>query len=450
MKVYNSLTRAVEPFSPQDERWVTMYVCGPTVYDTPHLGNARPAVVFDVMFRLLRLRYNEVSYARNLTDIDDKIMERAAANNESIDTLTNRTIAEYHEIVDTLGCLRPTHSPRATDFIGPIKAQIAMLVMNGFAYEAEGHVLFSTEAYPEHGRLARHEAENLQTGEHRVKPASYKRNQADFVLWKPSDAGQPGWDSPWGRGRPGWHIECSAMIESLFADQTIDIHAGGGDLRFPHHDCEISQYACSHHQPNRVLANYWLHNGMLITGGKKMAKSAGNFFTVRDLLQQGFTGEEIRLALLQAHYRQPLDWKKGNVNLLQARSTLERWRAALTPFRGQVRAEPNATARDVLSALEDDLNTPMAIAVLHEQASLLNTSGDRSIAAGMLWALDVLGLLKDVSADTLSPDLQALYDQRLEARTNKDFARSDELRDALAAAGILVRDTKEGSYWWRK
>lgn len=449
MRLYNSLSRQVEPFTPQHPRSVTMYVCGPTVYDTPHLGNARPAVVFDVLFRLLRTRYDDVTYARNLTDIDDKIMERAAANNESINALTDRTIAEYRSIVDTLGCLRPTHEPRATDYIAPIKGQIAMLMMNGFAYEAEGHVLFSTDAYPEHGRLARHEAENLQTGEHRVKPASYKRNQADFVLWKPSEPGQPGWDSPWGRGRPGWHIECSAMIESIFADQTIDIHAGGGDLRFPHHDCEISQYACSHHRPNRVLANYWLHNGMLVTGGKKMAKSAGNFSTVRDLLNDGFTGDEIRLALLQAHYRQPLDWK-GHDNLLQARSTLERWRGALMPFRGRVRAAENAVASQVLTALDDDLNTPRAIALMHEAANALNVTGDEANAAGLLYVLDILGVLKDVSEDTLTPELQALFDERLEARKAGNYALSDTLRAQLSEAGILVRDSKEGTYWWRK
>jgi cysteinyl-tRNA synthetase len=444
--LHNSMSRASETFVPGDSRRISMYVCGPTVYDTPHLGNARPAVAFDVLFRLLRHIYGDgaVVYARNLTDIDDKIMDRAASNGESIDALTERTIAEYHSIVSALGCLPPTHEPRATANIDPIKGQIAALILNGYAYVAEGHVLFSVDAHPEHGKLTGHDQADLQTGQHRVEVASYKRNPADFVLWKPSTEDQPGWDSPWSRGRPGWHIECSAMIENLFADQTIDIHAGGGDLRFPHHDCEISQYACSHHEPGRVLARYWLHNGMLITGGEKMAKSAGNFFTVRDVMAQGYTGQEIRLALLQTHYRAPLDWKPPS-NLELAREALRSWQGALHRFR-DVAPAPNQHVVPVIAALCSDLNTPLAIAELHALSKAANSDSEEH-AAALAYALGLLGLSERVEA--LDAESKAILAERSEARLRGDYALSDTLRARLKDRGILVKDEKGGTVWWR-
>jgi cysteinyl-tRNA synthetase len=444
--LYNSLSRSVERFTPQDPNYVTMYACGPTVYDVPHLGNARPAVVFDVLYRLLRLAYgaDTVKYARNFTDIDDKIMDRAAQNGEPIHALTERVIVQYHEVVDSLGCLRPNHEPRATGNIAPIIGQIAALLLNGHAYESEGHVLFDVASYPEHGALSRHIQSDLQAGQHRISEASYKRNQADFVLWKPSTPDQPGWDASFGRGRPGWHIECSAMIESIFADQTIDVHAGGGDLRFPHHDCEISQYACSHHTPGRKLANFWVHNGMVLVGREKMAKSAGNFFTVPDVVARGFTGPEIRLALLQTHYRSPLDFT--DATLESARLALARWRDALLPYTS---LEPvnNMVSQTIIGALAKDLNTPQAITELHEATNLLNTTKNPTVAQGMMFALDRLGFAQ--KRPSASQEEQELLDQRREARKTGDYARSDALRDVLAGHGIRVKDMVDGTLWWR-
>ncbi|RYD67748.1 MAG: cysteine--tRNA ligase [Verrucomicrobiaceae bacterium] len=446
IELHNSLSRAVEVFVPQDPGCVSMYVCGPTVYDVPHLGNARPAVIFDTLYRLLRHTYGEhsVEFARNFTDIDDKIMERAAANGESIQTLTERVIRQYHEVTDALGCLRPNHEPRATAYIAPIIGSIAMLLLNKHAYISEGHVLFDVTSYPSHGALSRHLQADLQSGQHRVAEASYKRNQADFVLWKPSTPDQPGWDASFGRGRPGWHIECSAMIESIFADQTIDIHAGGADLRFPHHDCEISQFACSHHKPDRKLANYWLHNGMLLVEGEKMAKSAGNFFTVPDVVARGYTGPEIRLALLQTHYRSPLDFT--DATLEGARTTLNRWRDALLPYTSMAPLN-NPAAQGAIEALSSDLNTPLAITALHESASMLNTTKNPSVAQGMMYALDLLGFCWKQAS--VNEEEQALLDQRKAAREAGDYALSDRLRDALGARGIHVKDMRDGTLWWR-
>jgi cysteinyl-tRNA synthetase len=329
-----------------------------------------------------------------------------------------------------------------------------MLLMNGHAYESEGHVLFDVGSYPAHGALSGHDQANL--GEHnRIEAASYKRHPADFVLWKPSTWDQPGWDASFGRGRPGWHIECSAMIENIFAAQTIDIHGGGGDLRFPHHDCENSQYACSHHQPDRKLANYWLHNGMLLVDREKMAKSAGNFFTVQSLIDRGWKGEEIRLALLMTHYRSPLDWK-GEDNLKAARTTLEGWRDCLLMFKFiQPTLHEDIDYPDVeafYEALADDLNTPLAITALHRLMGLCQHEPNNLVRAAVVKkALDVLGLLSYFDRalnPEMSPEAARIMEKRQAARAAGNYSLSDALRDDLKALGIHVKDQKDASPWW--
>lgn len=418
-----------------------MYVCGPTVYDTPHLGNARPAVVFDVLYRLLKASYPQVVYARNFTDIDDKIMDRAALNGEPIADLTRRTTEEYLDVVDALGCLVPNHMPRATAFIQAMVVTIEQLIESGHAYVSEGHVLFSVPSFPEHGALSRHDQENLRSG-HRVEVASYKRDPSDFILWKPSSADQPGWDSPWGRGRPGWHIECSAMIRNVLG-LTIDIHGGGADLRFPHHDCEISQSTCAFGAPP---ARYWLHNGMVLADGEKMAKSVGNFTTPRDLITAGVAGDALRLALLSAHYRSPLDWSPATIQA--AEQALERWRNALRPFKGRVAAgDPSPR---LLEALSQDLNTPLAISVIHDLVSDLNQHPDAQKAAVALGSLTFLGFLPEFERRSEGPveEIEALIAQRNAARAVKDFASSDALRAQLEAMGVHLRDGKSDTQWW--
>ncbi len=362
-----------------------MYVCGPTVYDTPHLGNARPAVVFDVLYRVLRHAFPGVAYARNLTDIDDKIIDRARRNGEPIEALTERTVAEYHDVTRALSVLPPDFEPRATGSVPGMLDIIATLVAKGHAYASEGHVLFSVGSFDGHGALSRHDTADLDVG-HRVEPASYKRDPHDFVLWKPSTPEQPGWDSPYGRGRPGWHIECSAMIRAHLG-VTIDIHGGGGDLRFPHHDCEHSQSAAAHGEP---LARHWVHNGMLLVGGRKMSKSAGNFVTVRDLLDKGASGDAVRLALLRTHYRAPLDWGDP---VPEATRVLERWRRAMEPHAG-VAPDANAHGLRVLAPLLEDLNVPEALTALHALSGALSSASGgeaRELAAGMGFGAGLLG-----------------------------------------------------------
>jgi cysteinyl-tRNA synthetase len=336
IRLHNSLTRRKEDFAPLDPGNVRMYVCGPTVYDRAHLGNARPVVVFDVLYRLLRHVHGEghVTYVRNFTDLDDKINARAremqaagdARNlNSIIRTLTDETIGWYHADMDALGALRPTHEPRATEYIGQMIAMISALLEKECAYEAEGHVLFDVRAYPDYGRLSGRSVDDMIAGA-RVEVAPYKRDPMDFVLWKPSAEDEPGWDSPWGRGRPGWHIECSAMAEELLGP-SFDIHGGGLDLQFPHHENEIAQSCCAH--PDAGFARVWMHNEMVQVHGKKMSKSLGNFFTVRDLLDQGWPGEVIRLVMLQTHYRKPMDWTEEKAK--EARGELRRWRRLCGP-----------------------------------------------------------------------------------------------------------------------
>ncbi|MBV8191082.1 MAG: cysteine--tRNA ligase, partial [Alphaproteobacteria bacterium] len=356
--VYNTLSRDKEPFVPIDASHVRMYVCGPTVYDYVHIGNARPVVVFDVLYRLLQRRYPRVSYVRNITDIDDRIMVRAADNHEPIEALTRRTGDAYQSDMQRLGALSPDVEPRATQYVGEMVALIQRLVDNGHAYAAEGHVLFSVPSMSDYGRLSRRTRDELVAGA-RVEVAPYKKDPADFVLWKPSTDEQPGWPSPWGRGRPGWHIECSAMSAKTLGE-TFDIHAGGIDLIFPHHENEIAQSRSAF--GHAIMAKYWMHNGFLNISGEKMSKSLGNFFTVHELLDQ-YPGEAIRLLLLTAHYRQPLDFT--HEGLLQAKATLDRWYGLL---RGRRATPANAVPKTVEDALSDDLNTPLALSAVHQLA----------------------------------------------------------------------------------
>jgi cysteinyl-tRNA synthetase len=452
--LYNTLTRRKETFEPLDPARVRMYVCGPTVYDFAHIGNARPVVVFDVLYRLLRRTYGEshVTYVRNITDVEDKIIVAARENGEPIEVLTARTAAAFHADMAALGALPPDVEPRATGHIGGMIAMIERLVASGHAYAADGHVLFHVPSDPGYGKLSRRNREEQIDGA-RVEVAPYKRDPADFVLWKPSTSDQPGWPSPWGRGRPGWHIECSAMSEAHLGE-TFDIHGGGLDLVFPHHENEIAQSECAHGKP---FVRYWVHNGWVMVDGEKMSKSLGNFFTVRQLLDEGIPGEVLRLVLLSTHYRQPLDFTKAAV--AQARQTLDRLYGALRGKAG-IEVEPAMQVpTGVTEALEDDLNTPLAIARLHELATELNKSPRRraqvEIKQDLLAAGSALGLLtqdpetwfKGEAKGDEAAEIESLIEARNAARKARDFAEADRIRDDLAARGILLEDTPQGTKW---
>ena len=479
IKLYNTLTRAKEVFEPLDPASVRVYVCGPTVYDFAHIGNARPVVVFDVLFRLLRQVYGpeHVTYARNITDVDDKIINAAKESGEPIESLTARTAQAFHDDMAALGALEPSIEPRATRHIPQMVAMIETLVAKGHAYPAEGHVLFSVPSMPDYGRLSRRDREALIDGA-RVEVAPYKQDPADFVLWKPSTDDQPGWDSPWGRGRPGWHIECSAMgAEHLGV--TFDIHGGGQDLIFPHHENEIAQSTCAH---GAEFVRLWMHNGYVVVEGEKMSKSLGNFFTVRQLLEEGWPGEAIRLALLSAHYRQPLDFTRDKVR--ESKAQLDRWYRALQlvkevekqepEFAERVAADPDLVESDVLCALEDDLNTPAAISALHIIANNIfhdrDTLGEGLMlqAARLRRSAHLLGYLEaDPEAwfKGLTPvgkslhlkwgiqrsekEIERLISARAEARKAKDFTEADRIRDELAAQGIVLEDGAGGTTWKR-
>jgi cysteinyl-tRNA synthetase len=459
LHLYNTLTRRKDEFTPLDPRRVRMYVCGPTVYDYAHIGNARPVVVFDVLYRLLRCVYGKehVTYVRNITDVDDKINAAAKASGESIRAITERTAKAFHEDMAALGTLDPDVEPRATEHIREMIALIDVLIAKGHAYVAEGHVLFSVPTMPDYGRLSGHNREELIAGA-RVEVAPYKKDPADFVLWKPSDADTPGWNSPWSRGRPGWHIECSAMSEA-YLGVTFDIHGGGADLIFPHHENEIAQSTCAH-GPG-TFARHWMHNGYLMVEGEKMSKSLGNFFTVHDLLKE-FPGEALRLTLLSTHYRQPLDFTKAGVQ--QAKQALDRFYGALR-HAADVAADTAAPVPvPILAALSDDLNTPLAIAHLHEIATALNKierTATKAVLKGELVAAGaVLGLLekdpeawfkdagaaKPAVADT---EIDALIERRATARKAKNFAEADRIRAELAAAGVILEDSPAGTTWRR-
>ena len=456
LQLHNTLRREKQTFTPLDPERVTMYLCGPTVYNLIHIGNARPIVVFDVLYRLLRELYPQVVYARNITDIDDKINAAAHEKGESIDVFAARYANEFHHDVAALNTLPPTIEPHATDHIPQMIAMIERLIADGHAYEAEGHVLFHVPSMPDYGMLSGRDREDMIAGA-RVDPAPYKRDPADFILWKPSTDDLPGWDSPWGRGRPGWHIECSAMNEAHLGE-TIDIHAGGQDLIFPHHENEIAQSRCAHHGAD--LARYWLHNGYITVDGEKMAKSVGNFFTLRELLAQ-WPGEVIRLALLSAHYRQPLDWSPDTIE--QAAATLDRMYQALRQH-GASAVETAPLPDAVRTALEDDLNTPRAIKEMHALTTRLNKAeGDATRAqlqAELLAAGRALGILANdpvawfrdqTSADgPTDSEIEALIAERAAARKARDFARADEIRDQLTAAGIVLEDNAGGTTWRRE
>ncbi|MEQ3669699.1 cysteine--tRNA ligase [Pseudophaeobacter sp.] len=445
IKLHNTKTRKKSEFTPIDANNVRMYLCGPTVYDRAHLGNARPVVVFDVLYRLLRQVYGaaHVTYVRNFTDVDDKINATALARKEagapgSLEQLvaerTEETIGWYLNDMGKLGALEPDHMPRATQYIGQMVAMIEDLIAKGHAYAAEGHVLFAVDSWKQHyGALSGRSVDDMIAGA-RVEVAPYKKNPMDFVLWKPSTDELPGWDSPWGRGRPGWHIECSAMAQELLG-ATFDIHGGGNDLMFPHHENEIAQSCCANGDDS--FAHYWLHNEMLQVEGKKMSKSLGNFFTVHDLLVQGIPGEVIRFVFLQTHYRKPMDWTEKKAK--EAEATLRKWRALTAGI------EPAANAAAaVLDALADDLNTAGAIAEMHKLAA----AGD---GPGLLASARLMGLLSDALgewAETPDFDLSAYAAQLLEAREaamqSKDFSQVDRLKAAFVAAGLEVRMSKAG------
>jgi cysteinyl-tRNA synthetase len=453
--LHNTLTRRKQAFEPQVPDRVSMYVCGPTVYDFAHIGNARAAVVFDVLYRVLKRRY-EVTYVRNITDVEDKINEAAKANGESIRDLTTRTERAYLEDVGALGVQDPTHQPRVTEHIPEIVAMIERLVATTHAYEAEGHVLFAVQSYADYGKLSGRSVDEMIAGA-RVEVAPYKRDPADFVLWKPSGPDLPGWDSPWGRGRPGWHIECSAMVERHLGI-TIDIHGGGNDLVFPHHENEVAQSTCAH--DGQLFARFWLHNGMLTVDGEKMSKSLGNFFTIRDVRAMA-PGEAIRFYLLSAQYRQPLDWTRDG--LQGARQTLDRFYGALRRVAAVTAADeppPNA----FVAAIEDDLNTPQAVAELHAVLAQLNKAEDAATQAALKGRLLAAGRLLGIfeqdpetwfawtppSADALDEAaIRAQIDARNAARKARDFAAADRIRDDLKAQGVVLEDSG-GTTTWRR
>ncbi|WP_341702947.1 cysteine--tRNA ligase [Ferrovibrio sp.] len=454
IQIYNTLTRSKEPFIPQDPQRVTMYVCGPTVYNYAHIGNARPVVVFDTLYRLLGRIYPRVIYARNVTDVDDKINAAAQKEGVPIGTITARYHAVYREDMSALGALPPVLEPKVTEHIDAIVAMIGRLIANGHAYEAEGHVLFNVPSYAAYGRLSGRDRDEMIAGA-RVEVAPYKRDAADFVLWKPSPPDLPGWDSPWGRGRPGWHIECSAMIEKNLGAGTIDIHGGGHDLVFPHHENEIAQSTCAH--GGALFSRYWMHNGFVNIEAEKMSKSVGNVLLVHDLLKQA-PGEAIRLALLSAHYRQPLDWTEAG--LREAKAQLDRLYRTLDSLK-DAEATASAAPEAFLAALADDLNTPKALAELHQIANAANKAtgaAERARLKGELLAAGwLLGLLQqdaaawlkgNVAADMDVAEIEDLIAARRTARARKDWAESDRIRDALAARGILLED-KAGETTWR-
>ena len=432
IRLHDTMAREKREFVPADPKRITMYVCGPTVYGRAHIGNARPAVVFDLLRRVIEHEYPdaEVVYARNVTDVDDKIIASAEAEGVDVSVITERYERFYLEDMGALGVNPPTIAPHATQEIGPMIAMIERLIETGNAYEAEGHVLFNVPSDPDYGALSRRDREAMLAGA-RVEVAPYKRDPADFVLWKPSAEGVVGWDSPWGKGRPGWHIECSAMIRAHLGE-TIDIHGGGLDLIFPHHENEIAQSRCAH--GGAPLARYWVHNGFVDMGSEKMSKSLGNIVTPAELLAQDPRGEIFRFALLSAHYRQPLAWTDELV--AQSKATLDRlYRAA-----GDVR--PGEVDAGVIDALNDDLNTPLAI-------SRLSAIDDPAVLKA---SAQLLGFLQSSVDEWFqgggdAGDIEARIAERAEAKKNRDFATADRIRDELKAEGIVLEDNAGGTTW---
>lgn len=479
IKLHNTRTRKKEVFEPLNKDDVRMYVCGPTVYDRAHLGNARPVVVFDVLYRLLRHVYgpDHVTYVRNFTDVDDKINARAAETGRDISDITAETTQWFLADMGRLGALEPDQMPRATQYIPQMVTMIEKLIADGHAYAVEGHVLFRVRSYQDYGKLSGRSVDDMVAGA-RVEVAPYKEDPMDFVLWKPSDETQPGWDSPWGRGRPGWHIECSAMSYELLGE-SFDIHGGGNDLMFPHHENEIAQSCCAHPEGN--FANFWLHNEMLQVEGKKMSKSLGNFFTVKDLLDQGMPGntgvpgEVIRFVFLSTHYRKPMDWRQASA--VSAKKRLDIWAsevAHLNRFRSEINDNSEAFIRsnvdqNVVDALCDDLNTSLAITHLislakslegPSRASLSNDqveqTAKRLLAGCALLGIDLFSydeteddamLHPALSDEVLRERIVSLVWERQDAKKSKNFGRADEIRDVLTNAGVVIADTPQGPEW---
>jgi len=461
LQIYNTLTRRKQPFEPGDPGRVTMYVCGPTVYSFAHIGNARPFVVFDVLARLLRRSYG-LTYARNITDVDDKINDAAREQGISISQLTEHFTSIFHDDMAALGVLPPDVEPRVTNHIPQIVDMIARLIASGHAYEAASHVVFSVPSFAAYGGLSGRSREDMMAGA-RVEVAPYKRDPSDFVLWKPSAPDDVGWDSPWGFGRPGWHIECSTMVETHLGE-TIDIHGGGQDLVFPHHENEIAQSRCAH--AGAGYARYWMHNGLVHVDSEKMSKSIGNVLLLRNLLEE-HPGEVVRLALLTAHYRQPLDWTDRLLS--EAQQKLDRLYGALREagVRGSLDAAPDVPIpAPFVAALEDDLNTPSALAELFESVRAANRSAEpgrrREIAEGLRAGAWLLGLLHADPEhwfsnapqgagpdDPSEADIESLIDQREAFRQARNYAEADRIRDELAAKGIVLEDRGAGSRWRR-
>jgi cysteinyl-tRNA synthetase len=451
--LHNSLTRNKQRFEPLDPGRVTMYACGPTVYNPPHIGNARAAVVYDVLYRVLQRHYDNVVYARNITDVDDKINAAALSENVPIETVTARYIEIYHRDMLGLGVLPPVIEPRATHHIGSIIAMIERLIEAGYAYAAEGHALFHVPAYERYGELSGRVREDMIAGA-RVEVAPWKRDPSDFVLWKPSDDSSPGWDSPWGRGRPGWHIECSAMAEQHLGT-TIDIHGGGNDLKFPHHENEIAQSVCSH--GGEPFAKYWVHNGFVEIDSEKMSKSLGNVLLVENLLKR-FPGEAIRMALIKARYREPINWDDNLIE--QSKSQLDRMYGALQRLETVALSEPPEASAAFYSAMDDDLNTALAISSLMESVTRANTAQrpieQMQAKSELLGGGAEIGILQQAPTDWFAghpgddidkAQVEALIAQRELARAEKDWSRADEIRDELAAIGVQILDGPNGTEW---
>jgi len=448
LKLYDTLTREKRVFTPLDPARVRMYVCGPTVYDLAHIGNARPAIVFDVLFRLLRYIYGkeQVTYVRNVTDVDDKINARAAERAITIGQLTKETYEIFRSDVQALGCLDPTYEPHATEYIEPMKELIERLLKSDHAYVAENNILFHVPSMKDYGRLSNRSLDEMIAGA-RVEVAPYKKDPQDFVLWKPSKPGEPAWPSPGGiktPGRPGWHIECSAMSWKHLGE-TFDIHGGGIDLVFPHHENEIAQSRCAFHTP--VMANFWMHNGFLQVEGEKMSKSLGNFVTIHELLRD-WPGEVVRATMLQTQYRQPINWTVAG--LREAQKNLDHWYELTADVR------PGYLCADVLDALYDDLNTPRAFAALHELRSEA-AKGSKSATEGLKASAHLIGLLqlpadewrafRPASVSIDETKIVNLIEARAAARAAKDFKESDRIRDELAAMGVVLKDSKDGTTW---
>ena len=438
IKLYNSKTRSKSIFSPLDPKNVRMYVCGPTVYDRAHIGNARPVIIFDILFRLLRYKYGEkyVNYARNFTDVDDKINASALRTGRTIREITNETIKWFISDMQALGNLEPSYSPRATEYIEQMISMNMELLNKGYAYEAENHLIFEVQKYKNYGSLSGRSIDDMIAGA-RVEVAPYKKNPMDFILWKPSEANEPGWDSPWGYGRPGWHIECSAMSREIFGSK-FDIHGGGLDLAFPHHENEIAQ-SCSLGSEDE-FAQIWMHNEMLQVNGKKMSKSLGNFFSPKDLIDQGISGDSLRLMYLGTHYRKPLDWTENKVE--ESQKLQKKWEKLVA------NCESGVISEKVLNAVADDLNTPLALSEMHKLAKSGNVK-DLKASGSFLGLFDnpILNKSETILSDELQNLITELLKERADARLRKDYAKADKLRDGFVKAGLIINDTENGIDW---